>query len=367
MVETMRWEGDTFFLLDQTKLPHVITYLSCQDYLDVKKAIQKLIVRGAPAIGAAAAYGLALGMLKRKGVKNNTLTAQEFYHQARTIAQELRDARPTAVNLSWALNRMLVTLKSAIDKSPASLNINDLRSLLLAEAKAIYQEDLEGNKRLGQLGQTLVPAEAKILTHCNAGALATAGYGTALGVIRAAVAAGKKISIFASETRPLLQGARLTTFELLQEEIPVTLITDGMTGFLMARKMVDLVIVGADRIAANGDVANKIGTYSIALGAREHNLPFYVAAPVSTLDLNLNSGQDIPIEEREPYEITHFAGQKIAPCGVKVWNPAFDLTPGHFITAIITDRGIVYPPYNKEKFQRLTNPLPLTSFLGGAI
>jgi methylthioribose-1-phosphate isomerase len=351
MVETMLWEDETLYLLDQTKLPHVITYLSCQDYPDVKKAIQKLVVRGAPAIGAAAAYGLALGMLKSRGVKFNAPTAQEFYHQAQTIAWELRDARPTAVNLSWALNRMLATLKSAVDNAPASLNINDLRSTLLAEAKAIYQEDLEGNKRLGRLGQTLVPAGAKILTHCNAGALATAGYGTALGVVRAAAAAGKKISVFASETRPLLQGARLTTFELLQEEIPVTLITDGMTGFLMARKMVDLVIVGADRIAANGDVANKIGTYNIALGAREHNLPFYVAAPVSTLDLNLNNGQDIPIEERDPYEVTHFVGKKVAPCGVKVWNPAFDLTPGQYITAIITDRGIVHPPYNLSIIQ----------------
>ena len=353
MLETMRWENETLFLLDQTKLPHVVTYLPCQDYSKVKEAIQKLAVRGAPAIGAAAAYGLALGMLKYRGVEFNAPTAQEFYHQAEQIARELRDARPTAVNLSWALNRMLSVLKSAVDQAPASLNINDLRSALLAEAHLIYREDIEGNKRLGQLGQTLVPAGAKILTHCNAGALATAGYGTALGVVRAAHAAGKKIGVYATETRPLLQGARLTTFELLQEKIPVTLITDGMTGFLMARKMVDLVIVGADRIAANGDVANKIGTYNIALGAREHNLPFYVAAPVSTLDLNLNNGQDIPIEERDPYEVTHFAGKKTAPEGVKVWNPAFDLTPGHFITAIITDRGIMFPPYNKEKWQRL--------------
>lgn len=353
MVETMRWENETLFLLDQTKLPHLITYLSCRDYPDVKAAIQELAVRGAPAIGAAAAYGLALGMLKSKSVKIKPPTAQEFYNQAEQIARELRDARPTAVNLSWALNRMLSALKSTIDNAPASLSINNLCSILLAEAKAIYQEDLEGNKRLGQLGQALVPAGAKILTHCNAGALATAGYGTALGIIRAAHTAGKKISVFAGETRPLLQGARLTTFELIQEEIPVTLITEGMTGFLMARKMVDLVIVGADRIAANGDVANKIGTYNIALGAREHNLPFYVAAPVSTLDLNINNGQDIPIEERDPYEVTHFAGKKVAPCGVKVWNPAFDITPGHFITAIITDRGIMFPPYNKEKWQRL--------------
>jgi methylthioribose-1-phosphate isomerase len=353
MLETMRWENETLFLLDQTKLPHVISYLPCQDYSEVKMAIQKLAVRGAPAIGAAAAYGLALGMLKGKGVEFEELTALEFYRQAQTITRELKDARPTAVNLSWALNRMLSVLKSTIDQAPSSLSINDLRSALLAEAHLIYQEDLEGNKHLGQLGQTLVPTGAKILTHCNAGALATAGYGTALGVIRAAHTAGKKISVFATETRPLLQGARLTTFELLQEEIPVTLITDGMTGFLMARKMIDLVIVGADRIAANGDVANKIGTYNIALGAREHNLPFYVAAPISTLDLNLNRGQDIPIEERNPVEVTHFAGKKTAPDGVSVWNPAFDLTPGHYITAIITDRGIMFPPYHKEKWQRL--------------
>lgn len=362
MIETMRWENETLFLLDQTKLPHAITYLPCQDYAEVKKAIQKLVVRGAPAIGAAAAYGLALGMLKSRGVKFNVPTAPEFYHQAQIIARELKDARPTAVNLSWALNRMLSVLKSTVDRAPASLSINDLRSTLLAEAQLIYQEDLEGNKRLGHLGQTLVPAGAKILTHCNAGALATAGYGTALGVVRAAHAAGKKISVYATETRPLLQGARLTTFELLQEEIPVTLITDGMSGFLMARKMVDLIIVGADRIATNGDVANKIGTYNIALGAREHNLPFYVAAPVSTLDLDLNSGQEIPIEEREPVEVTHFAGIKIAPGGVKAWNPAFDLTQGQYITAIITDRGIMSPPYNKEKWQKLIEriqyPLP---------
>jgi len=341
-METMRWENDTLVLLDQTRLPQKVEYIHCKDYRTVAEAIRNLSVRGAPAIGVAAAYGLILGLQALQ-----IHTRQEFITEAKRVAEELILTRPTAVNLKWALERMLDKLDGATVSSPA-----ELKKLLLEEAHAIYQEDIGANKSMGRYGQELVPHGARILTHCNAGALATAGYGTALGVVRAAKEAGKTVSVYADETRPLLQGARLTAWEMVQENIPVTLITDNMAASLMARGMVDLVLVGADRIAANGDTANKIGTYGLALLSREHNLPFYVAAPLSTVDFTLAEGKDIPIEERNHQEVTHIAGRMTAAAGVKVWNPAFDVTPARLITAIITDRGIVKPPYreNLNKF-----------------
>ncbi|RKO66538.1 S-methyl-5-thioribose-1-phosphate isomerase [Desulfofundulus salinus] len=337
-MDTMRWENGMLVLLDQTKLPGMVEYIHCRDYETVAEAIRSLRVRGAPAIGAAAAYGLVLGVLTAEA-KNR----EELLARAREVADVLASTRPTAVNLAWALNRLLARLEASMATEP-----EELTELLINEAHAIYREDLEGNKRIGQFGQELIPHGARILTHCNAGALATAGYGTALGVIRAAHEAGKQVSVYADETRPLLQGARLTTWELIQDNIPVTLITDNMAAYLMARGMVDLVVVGADRIAANGDVANKIGTYGLAVLAREHGLPFYVAAPLSTIDLSLASGEDIPIEERKPEEVTHLAGIPVAPPGVKVWNPAFDVTPARLVTAIITDQGVARPPYGES-------------------
>jgi methylthioribose-1-phosphate isomerase len=334
----MRWlpDEESLELLDQTKLPAEIAYIKCTDYRDIAAAIKCLAVRGAPAIGAAAAYGLALAARKVRGNSK-----KELLTGVGAAARELAATRPTAVNLSWALTRLLKKVRDADTDDPEVLS-----SLLLEEAHAIFCEDVSGNHRIGEYGQGFIPQEGSVLTHCNAGALATAGYGTALGIIRAARDAGKKVSVYADETRPLLQGARLTALELLRENIPVTLITDNMAGFLMAKGKVDLVIVGADRIAANGDVANKIGTYGLAVMAKVHNIPFYVAAPLSTIDMSLASGDEIPIEERDHTEVTHHGGRLLAPVGVKVWNPAFDVTPYSLVTAIITDRGVVQPPYD---------------------
>ncbi|TEB05505.1 Methylthioribose-1-phosphate isomerase [Pelotomaculum schinkii] len=335
-METMRWlEEGLLELLDQTGLPGTVNYLRCSDYHEVATAIKNLSVRGAPAIGAAAAYGLALA-----AGKIETGSREAYIAELREAAGELAATRPTAVNLCWAVDRVMRRLVGAQSDDPAVL-----RQVVLDEAHAIHQEDESGNRRMGKYGRELIPQGARILTHCNAGALATAGYGTALGVIRAAREEGKDISVFAGETRPLLQGARLTAWEMCQEGIPVTVITDNMAGYLMAKGMVDLVLVGADRITAGGDVANKIGTYSLAVLAKEHNIPFYVAAPISTVDLSLTSGSEITIEERDMAEVTHLAGQQIAPTGVQVWNPAFDVTPARLVAAIITERGIVRPPY----------------------
>ncbi len=336
----MRWEKDSLLLLDQTKLPQKVEYIECKDYQTVAKAISDLSVRGAPAIGVAAAYGLVLGLSEKQFD-----TCRDLIAEAKRVARELSLTRPTAVNLRWALDRMLQKINEV---NVAALTPAQLKNALLQEAHAIFSEDINANKAMGSHGAKLIPDSARILTHCNAGALATAGYGTALGVIRAAKEAGKEICVFADETRPLLQGARLTAWEMVQEKIPVTLITDNMAASLMAQQMVDLVIVGADRIAANGDTANKIGTYGVALLAREHKIPFYVAAPVSTIDLKIKQGKDIPIEERNYLEVTHISGRMIAPEGVKVWNPAFDVTPNNLITAIITERGVVTPPYDKN-------------------
>jgi methylthioribose-1-phosphate isomerase len=340
MLETMRWLPDEgcLELLDQTKLPAETIYLKCSGYRDIAAAIKCLAVRGAPAIGAAAAYGLAMA-----GGHIRTNSREEYLSQLEAAASELSATRPTAVNLSWALTRLLQKAREAGAAAP-----EELGRILLKEAHAVYHEDVSGNHRIGKYGQVFIPNDGRVLTHCNAGALATAGYGTALGIIRAAREAGKNVSVYADETRPLLQGARLTTLEMMQENIPVTLITDNMAGFLMAKGMVDLIIVGADRIAANGDVANKIGTYGLAVMAKAHNLPFYVAAPVSTVDLSLPSGSEIPIEERDHSEVTHHGGRMLAPEGVKAWNPAFDITPYNLVTAIITDRGVVWPPYEEN-------------------
>lgn len=344
-MDAIIWDNGRLRLLDQTKLPGIIEYIECHDYCTVAEAIKRLSVRGAPAIGAAAAYGLVVG-----AGQIDTQDTRVFRDKLEAIAGELGATRPTAVNLRWALDRMMMRVSAATEQS-----VNELRKILLKEAHAIYSEDVESNRRMGEFGQELLPNEVRVLTHCNAGALATAGYGTALGVIRAAHAKGKKVGVFADETRPLLQGARLTSWEMVQEGIPVTLLTDGMAGYLMSKKMVDCVIVGADRITANGDAANKIGTYGVAVLANYHNIPFYVAAPLSTIDMRLSSGEEIPIEERDPREVTHHAGKAMAPDGVQVWNPAFDVTPNKLVTAIITEMGVVYPPYVENLAKICTN------------
>ncbi|MEW6725711.1 MAG: S-methyl-5-thioribose-1-phosphate isomerase [Bacillota bacterium] len=335
-METMYFKDGKLFLLDQTRLPEEVTYETCATYQDVAGCIRDMKVRGAPAIGAAAAYGMALAVLANESADRDEQTAA-----LKRAGEELLATRPTAVNLRWAVERMLEKAR-AYTGSP-----HEMAGALLAEAEAIFREDVTCNERIGMYGQELVPDEARILTHCNAGALATAGYGTALGVIRAARQAGKKITVFADETRPFLQGARLTTFELMKDGIDVVLITDSMAGYLMSREGVDLVIVGADRIAANGDTANKIGTYGLAVLAHAHGIPFYVAAPLSTVDFRLESGDAIPIEERAEEEVTHFKGRRVAPEGVRVWNPAFDVTPRRLITAIITDAGVIHPPFKE--------------------
>jgi methylthioribose-1-phosphate isomerase len=335
-METLRWENGTLYILDQTALPLQVSYLAAKDYRKVVEAIRRLAVRGAPAIGVAAAYAVVLAALEfgREG-------AGGFLARLETAANEIRKARPTAVNLDWGVRRQL-----AVAGEKRSCAPQEIVEALLAEAAAIAAADQEGNKAIGMHGAALLPRGASVLTHCNAGSLATSGYGTALGIIRSAHAAGKIKMVYAGETRPLLQGARLTCFELRRDGIPVTLITDSMAGYLMARKGLDAVIVGADRIAANGDTANKIGTYSLAVLANYHGVPFYVAAPFSTVDPDMPGGAGIPIEERGAEEVTHFAGEPVAAAGTVVWNPSFDLTPGQLITAIITEKGVIYPPYH---------------------
>jgi methylthioribose-1-phosphate isomerase len=323
-------------LIDQTRLPGEEVYIECRTIEEVAEAIRTMKVRGAPAIGVTAAMGLALGA--------QTIQAAEvtdFFQALEGKAALLSRTRPTAVNLAWGLRRLLELAKKSRD-----LSVSEIKAALVTEARKMREEDIQNNRLMGQLGQALIPDPARILTHCNAGGLATAGYGTAVGVIRAAAEAGKRITVWVDETRPLLQGARLTAWELLKARIPVTLIADSMAGSLMGRGQVDVVVVGADRIARNGDVANKIGTYSVALLARAHGIPFYVAAPVSTLDLSLTDGSQIPIEERAPDEVTHHGGRRLAPVGVRVVNPAFDVTPASCVDAIITERGIARPPYD---------------------
>ncbi|MEW6725069.1 MAG: S-methyl-5-thioribose-1-phosphate isomerase [Bacillota bacterium] len=337
-------------LLDQRKLPLSKEFVECQYYHEVGEAIRTLTVRGAPAIGIAAAYGLVLAARAAR-----KMDRPAFDREMYAAADELRGTRPTAVNLFWAINRMMRVL----DENPKQ-PVNEMVALLEREARAIFTEDVEMNKRIGHYGRDLVKDGARILTHCNAGAIATGGYGTALGIIRAAAEQGKQVSVWVDETRPLLQGARLTAWELMEDGIPVTLITDNMAGHFMQRGMVDIVLLGADRITANGDVANKIGTYSVAVLAKEHGIPFYVVAPTSTIDMSIDHGREIVIEERNPDEVTSFSGVRTAPEGVKVANPAFDVTPHRYITGIITDNGVVYPPFdvNLKRLKVMINARP---------
>jgi len=334
-LKAIEWLDNKLRMLDQSKLPQEQSFTDLINYQDVALAIREMRVRGAPAIGIAAAYGIALGA---QGI--TTANKDEFLVQLNQVLQTFAATRPTAVNLFHTVTRMK---KAAIGN-----NVPEIKRALIAEAKQIHTEELEATKRLSYLGAELIQDGYTILTHCNAGPLATAGYGTALGVIKAAREQGKRISVIATETRPLLQGARLTVWELKQENIPVTLITDSMAGYFMNQGKIDCVIVGADRIAANGDVANKIGTYTLAVLAKENSIPFYVAAPTNTIDLSLASGDKIPIEERNPQEVTHIQGVPIAPEGTKVANPAFDITPYNYISAIITEKGIIKGPYRKE-------------------
>jgi methylthioribose-1-phosphate isomerase len=345
MVETISWSGDAVVLIDQRRLPRAIEYVTCRTYLEVAEAIRSMAIRGAPAIGVAAAMGVALGVLRADPARLD----EEFAG----ICQTLAATRPTAVNLFWAIDRM-----QRLYESLRGRPIEEIRARLIAEARLIKQEDIAINRAIGEHGACLVPDGKTVLTHCNAGALATAGYGTALGVIRAAIAAGKKIDVFAGETRPFLQGARLTAWELLQDGIPTTVITDNMAGHFLRSGRIGCVLVGADRIAANGDVANKIGTYSLAVLAQENRVPFYVAAPISTLDLSLSSGDQIPIEERPASEVKRCAGVPVTPDEVAVANPAFDVTPHRYVTAIITERGIARPPYAETLRVLAESPAP---------
>jgi methylthioribose-1-phosphate isomerase len=357
-IRTLFWQDDAVVLLDQKALPRVERYVTCTDYREVVAAIRDLTVRGAPAIGVAAALGIALGARRLEPA-----SADAFREAFRSLCGDFAATRPTARNLFWAIERMqrrcdavlAETAGSAAPSGSGSLpreqgerdRLRAVCDALVAEAIRIGEEDLAVNRRLGRNGGVLIRDGARILTHCNAGALATAGYGTALGVIRAAREAGKALHVYVDETRPVLQGARLTAWELTREGIPCTLITDNMAGFLMQQGKIDLVIVGADRIAANGDTANKIGTYALAVLAHAHGLPFYVAAPWSTVDFSLADGAGIPIEERDPAEVARFAGVATAPEGIAVYNPAFDVTPHRYITAIITEDGVLTPPLRR--------------------
>ena len=331
MVETIEWTPAGVVMIDQTRLPHERVFVTCRNAEEVAVAIEDMIIRGAPAIGVAGAMGVAVGMLHADG------------SQFDAICDRLARTRPTAVNLFWAIDRMKA-LYASLKGQPLDI----VRARLVAEAQLVKAEDIASCKAIGRNGAALIPDGATVLTHCNAGALATAGYGTALGVIRGAIEAGKKVSVFADETRPYLQGARLTAWELVEDGIDTTLITDNMAGHFMKAGRITCVVVGADRIAANGDVANKIGTYSVAVLAKENGIPFYVAAPISTLDLTLAHGKLIHIENRASTEVTEFRGHPVAPVGVKVENPAFDVTPAQYVTAIITERGVARGPYDES-------------------
>lgn len=329
-IETIEWTSDGIVMIDQTRLPRETAFVTCRSYREVADAIRNMIIRGAPAIGVAAAMGVAIGVVE----------SSDPAADMPEICDTLAKTRPTAVNLFWAIDRM----KRVFEAMP-HLPLAEIRQRMVAEAQAIRREDIAINEAIGRNGAPLVPDGKTVLTHCNAGALATAGFGTALGVIRAAVQSGKKIDVFADETRPFLQGARLTAWELQRDGIETTLITDNMAGHFLKSGRIGCVVVGADRIAANGDVANKIGTYSVAVLAKENGIPFYVAAPISTLDLTLPSGDAIPIEERASIEVTEVQGIAIAPEGISVANPAFDVTPNRYVTAIITERGVARAPF----------------------
>ncbi len=338
MVNTLEWTDAGVRFIDQTKLPTEEVFVTCTTYQEVADAIRTMVVRGAPAIGVAAAMGIALGL---KGVKADNIA--DLRNQFGHICRLMGETRPTAVNLFWAIRRMQRRFEELSGRPLA-----EIRQRMIDEARLMHQEDIEVNREMGRNGAVLLPSSGSILTHCNAGALATAGYGTALGVIRSAVESGKKLHVYADETRPFLQGSRLTAWELMKDGIPTTLISDNMAGHIMSQGKIQAVIVGADRIAANGDTANKIGTYSVAILAKEHGIPFYVAAPFSTVDLETSDGTKIPIEERSSTEVTHLGGKQIAPTGVDVRNPAFDVTPAKYITAIITERGVAKAPFGES-------------------
>ena len=331
--ETIVWTSDGVVMIDQTRLPNETSFVTCRSYIEVADAIRNMIIRGAPAIGVAAAMGVAIGALQ----------SEDLDRDIPVICDTLARTRPTAVNLFWAIDRM-----RGVYHANSHLGREAVRAKLVSEAQLVRSEDIAINEAIGRNGAVLVPDGKTVLTHCNAGALATAGFGTALGVIRAAVQAGKKIDVFADETRPFLQGARLTAWELQRDGIETTLITDNMAGHFLRSGRIGCVVVGADRITANGDVANKIGTYGVAVLAKENDVPFYVAAPISTLDLTLESGDEIPIEERAAREVTHVQGMPVAPEGIKVANPAFDVTPNRYVTAIITERGVARTPYSES-------------------
>jgi methylthioribose-1-phosphate isomerase len=340
VINTIEWTEEGVRMIDQRKLPTAEEYPVFKTYQEVAEAIRVMVVRGAPAIGVAAAMGVALGV---RNSKANSLA--ELREEFKQITETLASTRPTAVNLFWAIERMKRLFKEIATENSERRAI---AGRLIEEALAIQTEDIESNRRMGNFGQVLLPNSGTILTHCNAGALATAGYGTALGVIRSAIEHGKNLRVLADETRPFLQGARLTAWELWKDDIDVRVISDNMAGSFMRQGLIDAVIVGADRITANGDVANKIGTYSVAVLAKQHEIPFYVAAPFSTLDLKMPDGSHIPIEQRDPNEVTHMGGVRVVPEGVSVFNPAFDVTPHEFVTAIITDRGVATPPYTQS-------------------
>ncbi|MDQ3685557.1 MAG: S-methyl-5-thioribose-1-phosphate isomerase [Acidobacteriota bacterium] len=340
MIKTVEWTDEGVRMIDQRLLPTEEKYLMLRSYDEVAEAIKEMVVRGAPAIGVSAAMGIALGTQQAVGTSVDDLQEDFDY-----ICNVMAATRPTAVNLFWAIERM----RTAFGRAKAETqDVEEIKQLLVKEARNIFDEDIASNRALGRFGGELIPDGATVLTHCNAGALATAGdYGTALGVIRGARDAGKRIAVIADETRPFLQGSRLTAWELAKDSIPVTIITDNMAGHVMKQGKVDAIVVGADRIAANGDTANKIGTYMVAVLAREHRIPFYVAAPISTIDLKLSSGDQIPIEERNTREVTHIRDQQLAPDGVEVHNPAFDVTPNELVHAIITDKGVARQPYTE--------------------
>jgi methylthioribose-1-phosphate isomerase len=352
MLPTIEWKDDAVVMIDQRKLPASEVYVSCKTAQDVAKAIKTMVIRGAPAIGVAAAMGIALGMRRSKATGT-----KQFATEFQKLCDLMAATRPTAVNLFWAIERMK---KTFAESAQGGCSVDEIKHRLEAEARRIHDADVESCRAMGARGAELVPQRARILTHCNAGALATAGYGTALGVIRAAAEQGKQVAVLADETRPFLQGARLTAWELVKDGIDTTVITDNMAAAMMRMGNVDLVVVGADRIAANGDVANKIGTYGVAVLAREHDIPFYVAAPLSTIDLNTPDGSKIPIEERNEREVTHVGPNRLTPEGARVRNPAFDVTPAKYVTAIITERGIARAPYH-ESLAALVNDVQIAA------
>jgi methylthioribose-1-phosphate isomerase len=349
MLPTIEWQSDAVVMIDQRKLPALEVYVRCKTAAEVARAIKTMVIRGAPAIGVAAAMGIALGM-RRSKAQGTKQYAVEF----NKLCDLMAGTRPTAVNLFWAIERMKRSFGEGVRSGES---VADLSDRLDREALAIHDEDLESCKAMGRFGAQVVPERARILTHCNAGALATAGYGTALGVIRAAAQIGRVAHVFADETRPFLQGARLTAWELVRDQVPTTVITESMAGPLMQRGDIDFVVVGADRIAANGDFANKIGTYTVALLAHAHAVPFYVAAPLSTIDLKTQNGEGIPIEQRNAREVTHLGNVQLTPEGAGIWNPAFDVTPHRFVAGIITERGIARAPY-EASLKALFEPVP---------